>query len=159
MWDQTADLFTVDAPRRFATMGLDIGREQIRKSIKARYPGKKPTDFFLAHQLVQPVIHVASDGQSTKMRVRLFQLGGGGGSGYWIAGMYETKTAIENGVWKFKAMDLDYIWAADYKGGWARVDSNAAAQKIVHAPFPRIIDLPFHYRNPVSGRRPPVSIP
>jgi hypothetical protein len=160
MWDETADLFAIDARRRFASMGLDIGREQIRKSFKARYTGKKPTDYFLAHQLVQPVIHVAPDGQSAKMRVRLFQLGGAsGGTGYWIAGIYENKTAIEDGVWKFKAMDLDYIWAADYKGGWAHVDNNATAQKIVHAPFPKIVDLPFHYRNPVTARKPPAFVP
>jgi hypothetical protein len=160
MWDETADLFATDARRRFATMGVDIGREQIRKSFKARYAGKKPTDYFTAHQLIQPVIDVAPDGQSAKMRVRLFQLGGpSGGNGYWIAGVYENKTVLENGIWKFKAMDLDYIWAADYKGGWAHMDLNSSIRKMVSAPFPSIVNVPFHYVNPVTGRKPPSYVP
>jgi len=157
MWDETADLFTIDAVRDFAAISIETGRENIRQSLKRRYPGKKATNYFTAHQLVQPVIHVAADGESTNVRVRLFQLGGAsGGSGLWIAGIYECRTAIEDRVWKFKAMDLDYIWTADYKGGWSRV--TADSKGFVAAPFPKIVDLPFHYRNPVSGRTPPVFV-
>ncbi len=155
MWDETADLFARDGKRRFSTVSNEEGRESIRQSLKRRYPGKKPTDYFTVHQLIQPVIHVAPDGQSAKMRVRLFQLGGAsGGNGLWLAGSYECRTGIEDGVWKFKEMDLDYTWIADYKGGWAHVSD--AAKGIVATPFPKIVDLPFHYANPVSGRKPPV---
>jgi len=155
MWDETADLFAIDGRRRFSSISDDKGREQIRQSIKRRYPEKKSTDYFTAHQLVQPVIHVAPDGQSAKMRVRLFQLAGAsGGNGLWLAGSYECETGIENGAWKFKSMDLDYTWTADYKGGWAHVSDNA--KPIVATPFPKIVDLPFHYLNPVTGRKPPV---
>ena len=91
------------------------------------------------------------------MRVRLFQLGGAsGGNGMWIAGVYECRTGLEDGVWKFKAMDLDYTWTADYRSGWARISGDSKG--IVAAPFPKIVDLPFHYRNPVTGRRPPVFL-
>ena len=158
MWDETADLFTIDAGRDLSSVGSDNGRENIRQSLKKRYPGKKPTDYVLIHQLLQPVIHVAQDGQSAKMRVRLFQLAGpSGGSGSWIAGVYETQTAIEDGVWKFKALDLKYTWTADYKGGWAHIDPNRKG--LILGPFPKIIDLPFHYGNPVTGRKPPVLVP
>jgi hypothetical protein len=157
MWDETADLFAQDAIRDLSSIGVDVGREPIRKSLKQRYPGKKSADYLLAHQLIQPVIHVAPDGQSAKMRVRLFQLAGAsGGNGLWIAGIYECSTGIEDGVWKFSAMDLDYIWTADYKGGWAHVSTKAG---VVAAPFPKIIDLPFHYKNPITGRKPPVFVP
>ena len=155
MWDEIADLFTSDGTRDLSSIGFESGREEIRKALKRRYPGKKSNDYLTVHQLVQPVIHVAPDGGSAKMRVRLFQLGGvSGGSGMWIAGVYECKTAIEDRVWKFRAMDLDYIWTADYKGGWARVSGKG----FVAAPFPKIVDLPFHYVNPVSGRKPPVLL-
>jgi hypothetical protein len=156
MWDETADLFAHDATRDLASIGSDTGRENIRKSLKHRYPGKKSYEYLIVHQLLQPVIHVAENGQSAKMRVRLLQLAGAsGGNGSWIAGVYETGTAIEDGVWKFNAMDLDYVWSADYKSGWARVSEKA--KSVVATPFPKIIELPFHYRNPVSGRKPPVS--
>ena len=126
MWDETADLFARDGRRRFSTISDDDGREQIRESIKRRYPGKKPTDYFTVHQLVQPVIHVSSDGQSAKIRTRLFQLAGAsGGAGLWLAGIYECSTGLEDGVWKFKTMSLDYTWTADYKSGWARVSEKS----------------------------------
>jgi len=158
LWDETADLFAVDARRDLSTIGVEVGRENIRESLKRRYPGEKSRDFFTAHQLIQPVIHVAPDGESAKMRVRLFQLGGASDqSGFWLAGMYETETVIEDGIWKFQSMDLDYTWTADYRTGWAKVDENTRG--IISTPFPEIIDLPFHYRNPVTGRTPPKFVP
>ncbi len=154
MWDETAELFSVDAPRRFSSISTDIGREQIRQSIKRRYPAGKSTDYFTVHQLLQPVIHVAPDGQSARIRARLFQLAGPANatSGLWLAGIYECKTGQEGGIWKFTSMDLDYTWTADYKSGWA----HPPEKPFVPAPFPKIVDLPFHYTNPVSGRTPPV---
>jgi hypothetical protein len=108
MWDETADLFAHDGRRRFSTISDDDGRERIRESIKSRYPGKKPTDYFTVHQLVQPVVHVSSDGQTAQIRTRLFQLAGAsGGNGLWLAGIYECEIGLEDGVWKFKTMNLD----------------------------------------------------
>ncbi len=157
-WDEVADLFARDGRRDLGAIGIEEGRENIRGALKRRYPGNKPKGFFTIHQLIQPVIHVAPDGQSAKMRVRLFQLGGeSGGSGHWIAGVYETRTILEDGVWKFAAMDLDYTWTANYKGGWAKVDDSGKG--IINTPFPEIIDLPFHYKNPVTGREPPLALP
>jgi hypothetical protein len=154
MWDETADLFAKDGIRDFASISHEKGREVVRESLKKRYPGKKSADYLLAHQLIQPVIHVAPDGESAKIRVRLFQLSGlSGGSGSWIAGIYECATGIEDGIWKFKSMDLDYTWTADYKGGWTRVTENSKG--IIATPFPKITSLPFHYNNPVTGRKPP----
>ncbi len=157
-WDEVADLFARDGRRDLASIGIEEGRENIRTALKKRYPGDKPKGFFTAHQLIQPVIHVAPDGQGAKMRVRLFQLGGASGkSGFWIAGVYETKTVMENGVWKFADMDLDYTWTADYRSGWANVDDSGKG--IINTPFPNIIDLPFHYKNPVTGHEPPKFVP
>ena len=152
MWDETADLFARDGRRRFAAISDDDGRESIRESIKKRYPGKKSNDYLTVHQLVQPVIDVSTDGRTAKMRTRLFQLAGAsGGSGLWLAGIYECSTGLEDGVWKFKTMGLDYTWTADYKKGWARVSE--VDKGIVATPFPKIVDLPFHYDNPVTGRK------
>ncbi len=158
LWDETADLFALDARRDLSAIGVETGRENIRQSLKRRYPGEKSKDFFTAHQLIQPVVHVAPDGQSANMRVRLFQLGGASGkSGFWLAGIYETATVIENGVWKFHTMDLDYTWTADYRAGWNQVDEKSKG--IVATPFPEIVDLPFHYLNPVTKRKPPFFAP
>ncbi len=137
-------------------MGNSIGKFCADR--KRRYSGKKSPDYVLLHQLIQPVIHPAEDGQSAKIRVRLFQLAGpSGGNGSWIAGVYECTTGVEDGIWKFRDMKLEYTWTADYKSGWANI--NEKAKVIVAAPFPKIVDLPFHYVNPVTGRKPPVLLP
>jgi hypothetical protein len=71
-------------------------------------------------------------------------------------------------------MDLDYVWSAPSRGGWVRVTAAPSAPEVamakefppdrplrgpVVAPFPKVVDVPFHYKNPVSGRTPPVLLP
>jgi hypothetical protein len=175
MWDETADLFARDGWKELSDVGTYVGRERIRQSLKIRYPGGKPKGSFTAHQITQPVIHVAPDGQSAKIRVRLFQLGGvSGGNGLWLGGIYENKAILEDGAWKIAAMDLDYVYTADSKGGWSHAAGAFSAPKVPMAssfppdrplrgvgtaPFPKIVDLPFHYTNPVTGRKPPLHLP
>jgi hypothetical protein len=172
MWDDFSDLFALDGWREAPFVGVYIGRERIRKSLKVQYPfaGGRTTGFFTCHQLIQPVIHVSEDGRSADIRVRLFQLSGSDGKdGLWMAGILEKKAVIEDGIWKLCAMDLDYTWTADYKGGWAKgpMSLKLSAGKIMEEfppdrpmrgpeepPFPKIAEMPFHYVNPVSGRRP-----
>jgi hypothetical protein len=90
-----------------------------------------------------------------------------------MAGILEKKARIEDGIWKLTSMDLDYTWTANYKGGWVKgpmsfkLRSGTMKEKFppdrplrgpVEAPFPKIADMPFHYVNPVSGRRPPLLL-
>lgn len=171
-WDDFSDLFSVNGWREAPFVGVYTGRERIRKSLKIQYPGtggRSPV-FFTCHQLIQPVIHVSEDGGSADIRVRLFQLSGASGSnGLWMAGILEKKAVIEEGIWKLSGMDLDYTWTADYKGGWAKgpMSMKLSAGKILEefppdkplrgpsdAPYPEIAEMPFHYVNPVSGRKP-----
>lgn len=176
LWDDFSDLFALDGWREAPFEGVYVGRERIRKSLKIQYPGAggRSTGFFTCHQLIQPVIHVSEDGRSADIRVRLFQLSGpSGNNGFWMAGILEMKAQIENGIWKLKSMDLDYTWTADYKGGWVKgpmsfkLPSGTMKETFppdrplrgpVDAPFPKIADMPFHYVNPVSGRRPPLLL-
>jgi hypothetical protein len=99
------------------------------------------------HQIVQPVIHVSTDARRAKIRARLFQLGGpAGGEGSWTSGIYENTSEDEGGTWRLSGTQLASVWSAPSRGGWVRVKTNPAA-------------LPFHYKNPVSGRAPPVLLP
>ena len=143
--------------------------------MKVRYPNPKSPNFLTIHQTVQPVIHVSADARSAKIRVRLFQMGGpAGGEGSWISGIYENTSVNEDGTWKLSGMDLDYIWTAPSRGGWVRVTTPPAAPVVamakefppdrplrgsIAAPFPKVHTVPFHYKNPVSGRVPPVLLP
>jgi hypothetical protein len=174
-WDETADLFSRDGWKELSYVGTYAGRERIRQSLKLRYPNGKSAGFLTVHQVVQPVIHVSADARTATIRARLFQLGGAaGGDGSWISGIYENTTVNEDGTWKLSGMDLDYVWTAPSRGGWVRVTTPAAVPQIamlkefppdrplrgpIAPPFPKVVDVPFHYVNPVSGRVPPLLLP
>jgi hypothetical protein len=174
-WDATADLFSREGWKELSYVGTYAGRERVRESMKRRYPNPKSPNFLTLHQTVQPVIHVAPDGRTAKVRVRLLQMGGpAGGEGSWLVGVYENTAVDEDGAWKLSGMDLDYVWQAPSRGGWVRVTTPPPAPPVslVHefppdrplrgsiaAPFPKVHAVPFHYRNPVSGRVPPVLLP
>ena len=174
-WDESADIFSRDGWKELSYVGTYVGRERIRQSLKLRYPNPKSPMFLTVHQIVQPVIHVSADARSAKIRARLFQLGGpAGGEGSWISGIYENTSVDEGGAWKLSGMDLDYVWTAPSRGGWVRVKTPPTAPQVamarefppdrplrgpVAAPFPKVQAVPFHYKNPVSGRVPPVLLP
>jgi len=87
-------------------------------------PGRAiPADGSLfVNQIAQPVIDVAPNGMSAKIRARLLDLGGtSGGAGYWKAGAFEGRIVWEQGAWKFQTARSVSQWFAPYPGGWARI--------------------------------------
>jgi len=174
-WDDTAYIFSRDGWKELSFVGTYVGRERIRQSLKLRYPNPKSPNFLTLHQSVQPVIDVSADARSAKIRVRPFQLGGpAGGEGSSISGIYENTSVNEDGTWKLSGMDLDYVWNAPSRGGWVRIKTPPTAPDVamartfppdrplrgsIAAPFPKVHTVPFHYKNPVSGRVPPVLLP
>jgi hypothetical protein len=97
--------------------------------------------------------------------------GPSGGEGSWISGIYENTSVNEDGTWKLSGMDLDYVWNASSRGGWVRVQTPPRPPQVaiakefppdrplrgsIAAPFPKSHSVPFHYANPVSGRKSPV---
>jgi len=139
-WDEMADTYAQQGSKEITGAGVYVGPDRIRKILKTRGPlgGRTPT-FFTIHQLTQPVIHVAPDGRSTKVRTRLFQAGGNadGSSGSWIGGIYENTAIFENGEWKFGVQDLHHIFNASYRNGWARVGKARGKPLAGRAPGPR----------------------
>jgi hypothetical protein len=174
-WDDAADLFSRDGWKELSFVGTYVGRERVRESMKRRYPNPKSPNFLTVHQVVQPVIHVSADGKTARIRARLFQMGGpANGEGSWLVGVYENSAVVEDGAWKLSGMDLDYVWQAPSRGGWVRVTTPPTAPQAalvkefppdrplrgsIAAPFPKVHAMPFHYKNPVSGRVPPVLLP
>jgi ABC-type nitrate/sulfonate/bicarbonate transport system substrate-binding protein len=177
VWHDTSDLFAVNGQKELSYIGNYIGRERIRKSMITRYGNGGRRGVFMAiHQKTQPYVSVSADGQSARIRSRLFQINSQAeGDGSYIAGIYENAVIREDGVWKIAVMDLDYVWTTGYKAGWAGVkagDARAFApatafpyppdgplRGVAYAPFPKIDTMAFHFRNPVSGRAPPVLLP
>jgi hypothetical protein len=166
----------VNGRKELSYIGTYTGRERIRKSMIVRYGnGGRRGAFLPIHQKTQPFVSVAADGNSARVRLRLFQINTQAeGDGGYIAGIYENKVVREDGVWKIDAMDLDYTWTTGYQAGWASVKDADAKQfapsapfpyapdaplrGVTYAPFPKVDSVAFHFRNPVSGREPPVVL-
>lgn len=73
-------------------------------------------------QILQPVIEIARDGRSAKIRARLLELQGtSGGAGTWAAGGYQGTAVQQGSSWRLQTLDLDRTWSGPYPGGWARV--------------------------------------
>lgn len=173
-WDETADLFATDGWKELSYIGTYIGREQVRGSLFGRYGNAGRGAAFMAiHQKTQPYVTVSEDGTRANIRLRLFQFNSAAdGPGSWISGIYENQAILENGIWRIHGMDLDYVWLADYPGGWAaivpgsseryrprpedvaKIPPDAPLRGVTFAPFPEIAPMGFHFANPVSGRVP-----
>ncbi len=75
-----------------------------------------------AYQVLQPVIDIAPDGKSAKVRARLLNPSGtSGGAGYWTAGTLEGQIVSDDGGWKFETLHSASTWSAPYPGGWGRI--------------------------------------
>ena len=131
-WNDMADTYGSTGGKEITGAGMYIGPDRIRKILNLRGPaGGRSANFFTIHQLTQPVIHIAADGQTAMARLRLFQDGGAadGSSGSWIGGIYENTALFENGEWKFGIQDLHHLYNASYRNGWARVGPGAGQLK------------------------------
>jgi len=87
-------------------------------------PGRNTTSesSIFVNQILQPVIDVAPDGKSAKVRARLLDLGGtSGGAGFWTAGTFEGQIVSEQGTWRFQTASSLSGWSSPYPGGWARI--------------------------------------
>jgi len=180
-WYELSRLFAEDGWRKSPSAGYYRGRERIwRMQVVRNGPMRRPRDFLPLHLRIQPVIHVAADGRSAKLRSRLLQFNSGHAvEGSMTAGMYEDRLVVEDGIWRFALNDIDHIWLTPrYSLGWARLPEDAGerfsrspAKLLEEMPpdrplegpaypiFPAIARLWFHYRNPVSGRAPPDLLP
>lgn len=177
-WDETADIFSSDGWKELSYIGTYVGREQVRGSLFGRYgSGGRGAAFMAIHQKTQPYVTVSEDGARANIRLRLFQFNSAAeAAGSWISGIYENQAILEDGIWRIHGMDLDYVWLADYPGGWAaivpgsseryrptpeaiaKIPPDAPLRGVTFAPFPEIAPMGFHFVNPVSGRAPEVRL-
>jgi hypothetical protein len=127
-WDKFAALFARDGWRGKAFVGFYIGPERIRRAeILSRGTTKTATTVSALHFRMQPVIDVAPDGRSAKLRSRYMQLTSGAQvAGTFGAGIYANDAAVlQDGVWKFAnaAIDDAFFASTSYQDGWARPKS------------------------------------
>ena len=149
LWPDIAALFIDDGVLQFDDT-THAGRARILEYLKASGP-EGPVKGALDSQLqLQPVIHVAADGRSARIRSRVLELTRDvQGRPMWGSGIYENELVKESGVWKFRRLHFYRSWKVSYKGGWATKVADEESGQV----FPSGFTPPFHYRNPVSGQR------
>jgi hypothetical protein len=170
LWDEAADLFADSGSVEIGQDGVYVGRPRIKEYLQ-RLGGGQPGLIYgqLNEWLqLQPVVHVAPDGLSAKARWRdLAMLGQFQRSAAWRDGVYENEYVKEGGVWKIAKLHLFVTFLAPYDKGWARLTSVEGDWKsdvakafppdrpptAAYKPFPDTQLAPFHYPNPVTGKR------
>jgi hypothetical protein len=167
-WDSFVDLFAEDSTMEISQRGVYVGKASIRKAMELFGPQNIEPDHVHNHMQLQPVITVAPDGKTAKVRSRAFsQLGTFGRSGTWMGGVYENELVKENGVWKFKLDHVYTTYFADYEKGWTFGPRGTAkpSPKIppdrpsteAYEAFPEVHIPAFHYPHPVTGQ--PINVP
>jgi acetyl esterase/lipase len=166
LWNDLADLFSENGSMELAQRGVYVGRERVRAFLLKVFGrgSEGPVAGRLGNHLqLQPVIDVAPDGRSAKIRSRLLQQMSFGERASLGAAVYENEAVKENGVWKLSVDHAYNTWTAAYDGGWAESPGTYVPGPSEDFPpdrppthkfdmFPTVYDVPFHYANPVSGR-------
>jgi acetyl esterase/lipase len=171
LWNDLANLFAANGSIELAQRGVYIGRERVRAFLFNVFGNEGPTEGRLGnHVQYQPVIHVAPDGRTAKVRSRMMQQLNFGQRASMGASLYENELVKEDGIWKFSIDHTFNTWTAGYDGGWARSPGRGVPGPSQAFPpdtpptftfqmFPTVYEIPFHYPHPVTGRatstRPP----
>ena len=168
MWDQAADLFADDATFESGQQGVYVGRRRVRQYLGTLGRHGLEYGWFFDHIQLQPIVDVAPDGRTARLRARELDMTGHlGGQGLWTGGIYENGFVKQNGVWKFKSLHFYPTFITDYDKGWGEdaqpvpgVDPQLPPDHPpteVYAIYPKAHIPAFHYPNPVTGE--PVHYP
>jgi acetyl esterase/lipase len=165
MWDHVADLFADDGTIEMAQQGVYVGKARVREFLGTLGRHGLTDGWLNDHIQLQPVIDVASDGNTAWARSReLGMTGKFGGQGYWSEGVYENTYVKQGGVWKIQSLHFYPTFITDYDKGWAK-DAQPAPGVNAQLPpdrpptevyeiYPKQHIPPYHYRNPVTGAPP-----
>jgi acetyl esterase/lipase len=166
LFNNLADLFATDGSMELAQRGVYKGRERVRAFLLhafTRNGQEGPVEGRLGNHIqLQPVIDIAGDGQSARIRVRMLQQMSLGSRASLGGAIYENEAVKEDGMWRFKSLHAYNTFTAGYDGGWARSVSRAMPGPSPDFPpdapatqgfemFPVVYWIPFHYPNPVTG--------
>jgi len=168
MWAEMAALFCEDTPSiEIGRRGRYIGKARVLRFLSEVLGGGRwglLRNEIINHLQLQPVITLADDGASARMRSRAVVQGSsppGGDKMLWAEGVYENQYVKEDGRWKIKHLGWVPTFYVEIAGFERAVFESAP----VSAAFPpdqasappddalgRSF-LPFHYRHPLSGTR------
>ncbi len=160
-WDDAADLFSKDATLEIAGRGVFKGQERARAYLKQL--GELKYGSLYNHMQLQPVIHVAADGNTAKARWRsLMQVGHLGQEARWGEATYENEYVKEAGVWKISKLHSYITFYVEFDKGWNKGAVPMLGKipglqpdeppSVEYKSFPDVFVPPYHYPNPVTGK-------
>ena len=164
-WDDLTGIFSPTGTIEIAMRGVYVGAASVRRNLNL-YGQATDDQFGLQHNHMQfqPVITVAADGQSAKMRSRALSIMGQWERySQWMGGVYENDYVKEDGVWKLKHDQVFNTYFVPYTVGWKdsqpRPPPGITATNPPDAPpthpfemYPSAFLPPFDYMHPVTGR-------
>lgn len=162
--DEVAALFAENATVELGGSGVYVGRERIAAFYDLIMDGPIEDGELYNHMILQGVVDVADDGLTAMGRWRaLILTGTHGESAEWAEGPYENEYIKEDGVWRFSKVHWYQTLAAPYDPGWhiAPLPLSGPSEELppdrppteVYESLPGAYLTPFHYDNPVSGRK------
>jgi hypothetical protein len=161
LWDQVSDLFASDAVLEINARGRFFGQDRIRDYM--HHFGPAQSGVLMNHIQLQPVVHVAPDGQTASCRCRaLIQVGRVDGEALWGEAIYQNAYAKQDGTWKISSLRAYQTFYTPFEKGWnkellplmpAFEDFPPDELTRPYPVFPEHFVPPFHYQNPVTGRR------
>ncbi len=166
-WDNLTAMFTADGTIEIAMRGIYVGTASVRRNLDLY--GERGIHHGLLHNHMQfqPVIHVADDGLSAKMRSRAFSIMGQWQAyAMWMGGVYENEFVKEDGVWKIRKDQVFNTFFAPYAVGFkdlpprpppgiTEANPPDLPPSLPFEMYPSAFLPPFHYPNPVTGAPPP----
>jgi hypothetical protein len=164
-WDDLTGIFSPTGTIEIAMRGVYAGAASVRRNLNL-YGQATDDQFGLQHNHMQfqPVITVAPDGQSAKMRSRALSIMGQWERySQWMGGVYENEYVKEDGVWKIKRDQVFNTYFVPYTVGFKDVQPRPppgiTAANPPDAPptlpfemYPSAFLPPFHYAHPVTGK-------
>ena len=164
-WDDLTGIFSPTGSIEIAMRGVYVGAASVRRNLNL-YGQATDDQFGLQHNHMQfqPVITLAPDGQSAKMRSRALSIMGQWERySQWMGGVYENDYVKEDGVWKIKRDQVFNTYFVPYTVGFKdvtpRPPPGISADNPPDLPptvpfemYPSAFLPPFHYANPVTGR-------
>ena len=161
LWSEAASLFTDDGTIERGGSGVYAGRDRVLAYLRT-LGQEGPTDGRLFdHMQLQPVVHVAPDGQTAQGRWRLFaQEAQHGEFAHWGVGVYENTYAKVDGVWRIASVREFPKMYTTYEDGWGKTalpEPGPSSELPPDRPgdesyerYPGNWSAPFHYPHPVN---------
>jgi len=145
-WDWLAQLFGKEGTKQIPYAGYYKGFARISQGLHLEYGDPIKLDAVKSgvafHWRIQPVINVAPDGRSARLRTYLFHPNTAKrGGGTLFGAMYpDDHVILEDGIWRLWNLSLDepYFEMPNWQGGWAAAkDRPRPAAPAAPPPAPR----------------------